>query len=50
MNRTLSMSHRGSRRGKERADHAYIGLDGWIVAGGPAASPAPKAGGLSKFG
>ena len=50
MNRTLSMSRGGSRRGGERGDHAQVGPDGWAVAGGPAARPASKAGDLSKFG
>ncbi len=47
-NRTLSMSHGGSRRGGDRGDHTQVGPDGW-VAGGPAARPA-KAGDLSQFG
>ncbi|TBU40170.1 hypothetical protein BD309DRAFT_1003254 [Dichomitus squalens] len=50
MNRTLSMSRGGSRRGGDRGEHAQIGPDGWAVAGGPAARPPPKAGDLSKFG
>ncbi|KAI0629420.1 armadillo-type protein [Trametes polyzona] len=49
MNRTLSMSRGGSRRGGDRGDHQQIGPDGWAVAGGPAARP-PKAGDLSQFG
>ena len=50
MNRTLSMSRGGSRRGGERGDHSQVGPDGWAVAGGPATRPASKAGDLSKFG
>ncbi|KAI0696675.1 hypothetical protein C8T65DRAFT_583280 [Cerioporus squamosus] len=50
MNRTLSMSRGGSRRGGDRGDHTQVGPDGWAVAGGPAPRPPPKAGDLSKFG
>ena len=50
MNRTLSMSRGGSRRGGERGDHTQVAPGGWAVAGGPAARPASKAGDLSKFG
>ena len=50
MNRPLSMSRGGSRRGGERGDHPQVGPDGWAVAGGPASRPATKAGDLSKFG
>ncbi|RPD57735.1 hypothetical protein L227DRAFT_551661 [Lentinus tigrinus ALCF2SS1-6] len=50
MNRTLSMSRGGSRRGGDRGDHSQVGPDGWAVAGGPATRPASKAGDLSKFG
>ncbi|KAI0359607.1 hypothetical protein OH77DRAFT_1472942 [Trametes cingulata] len=49
MNRTLSMSRGGSRRGGDRGEHQQVGPDGWAVAGGPAARP-PKAGDLSQFG
>ncbi|KAI0368980.1 hypothetical protein BV20DRAFT_997562 [Pilatotrama ljubarskyi] len=49
MNRNLSMSRGGSRRGGDRGEHQQIGPDGWAVAGGPAARP-PKAGDLSQFG
>ncbi|KAH9855961.1 hypothetical protein C2E23DRAFT_901267 [Lenzites betulinus] len=49
MNRTLSMSRGGSRRGGERGDHQQIGPDGWAVAGG-ATPRQPKAGDLSQFG
>ncbi|EIW54449.1 uncharacterized protein TRAVEDRAFT_173662 [Trametes versicolor FP-101664 SS1] len=50
MNRTLSMSRGGSRRGGDRNDHQQIGPDGWAVAGGPAPRQPPKAGDLSNFG
>ncbi|KAL7277807.1 hypothetical protein ACG7TL_008751 [Trametes sanguinea] len=49
MNRTLSMSRGGSRRGGDRGDHQQP--DGWAVAGGAtAARQATKAGDLSQFG
>ncbi|KAI0776258.1 hypothetical protein BD413DRAFT_470231 [Trametes elegans] len=50
MNRTLSMSRGGSRRGGDRGDHQQVGPDGWAVAGGPATRQSSKAGDLSKFG
>ncbi|KAH9889411.1 armadillo-type protein [Cubamyces lactineus] len=48
MNRTLSMSRGGSRRGADRGEQ-QIGPGGWAVAGGGATRPA-KAGDLSQFG
>ncbi|KAI0653525.1 hypothetical protein C8Q70DRAFT_1110231 [Cubamyces menziesii] len=48
MNRTLSMSRGGSRRGADRGEQ-QVGPDGWAVAGGGATRPA-KAGDLSQFG
>ncbi|KAI0669667.1 hypothetical protein C8Q78DRAFT_1041469 [Trametes maxima] len=50
MNRTLSMSRGGSRRGGDRGEHQQVGPDGWAVAGGPATRQASKAGDLSQFG
>ncbi|EIW54417.1 ARM repeat-containing protein [Trametes versicolor FP-101664 SS1] len=50
MNRTLSMSRGGSRRGGDRDDYQQIGPDGWAAAGGPALRQPPKAGDLSNFG
>ncbi|KAL1938534.1 hypothetical protein VTO73DRAFT_11557 [Trametes versicolor] len=50
MNRTLSMSRGGSRRGGDRNDHQQIGPDGLAAAGGPALRQPPKAGDLSNFG
>ncbi|KAF5357330.1 hypothetical protein D9758_005883 [Tetrapyrgos nigripes] len=50
LQRQMTMSRGGSRRGAERSEPQQTNADGWAVAGGNAPRPPPKAGDLSNFG